>query len=84
MGLSVFHVYILYSAQLGRFYTGHSKYHWKRQRQHRAKNTHWTGQANDWREVYDCRVDTRAEASALEKKIKARGAKRFLDDLRRE
>ncbi|MBN2302737.1 MAG: hypothetical protein JXN60_09500 [Lentisphaerae bacterium] len=30
-----FYVYILYSESLGRYYTGFSKHHWKRQRQHR-------------------------------------------------
>ena len=74
------HVYVLHSAQLGRFYTGSSKYHWKRQRQHRAKSSHWTGQADDWLEAFHCTVRTRAEARALEKRIKARGAERFIRD----
>ena len=76
----MFHVYVLRSEVLRRFYCGFSKYHWKRQRQHRAKNAHWTGAADDWQEAFHCAVETRAEARALEKRIKARGAKRFLDD----
>ena len=74
-------VYILCSRQLGKHYTGHSQYLGKRQRQHRRKSSHWTGQANDWIELWHTRVDTRQEAAALERRIKRRGASRFLERL---
>jgi putative endonuclease len=73
-------VYILRSESLGRYYTGFSCDHWKRQRQHRSRHKGWTGQAADWQEVFCIQVATIREARALEKQIKARGAGRFLSE----
>ena len=75
-----FYVYILYSAQLERHYSGFSQYHGKRRRQHSGKNPNWTARACDWTEVFCHTVSTRAEARGMEKRIKARGAKRFMAD----
>ena len=77
-----FRVYILHSDILDRFYTGVTAKGPLRTRQHRRKHDGWTGQASDWVEVFHCPVETRAEARVLERQIKARGAKRFLDDRR--
>ena len=74
------YVYILYSPSLDLHYTGFSKYHWKRQRQHRQKHRRWTGRAQDWVEVFCVKAATSREARALERKIKGRGAKRFLGE----
>ncbi|MFC1497691.1 GIY-YIG nuclease family protein [Verrucomicrobiota bacterium] len=75
-----FFVYILYSASSNLYYSGFSKYRGKRQRQHRAKGNNWASRINDWKEVYCQKEETREKARQLEKKIKARGAKRFLSD----
>ncbi|MEI6972462.1 MAG: GIY-YIG nuclease family protein [bacterium] len=74
------YVYILYSDSLKRFYTGFSEFHWKRQRQHKQKHRGWTNQAHDWKEQFCTVAATVNEARSLEKKIKARGASRFLKD----
>lgn len=75
--------YILWSETLQKYYTGHSQYRYKRQRQHRQpSNLHWTDGAQDWEEIWHCKLDSRTEAAALERKIKNRGAKRFLQDLK--
>ena len=48
-----FHIYILYSDSLEKFYTGQSKYSQKRARQHRQPSRKsWAGQAQDWQEVF--------------------------------
>jgi len=71
-------VYILYSESLDRYYTGFSLHPEKRLRQHRAEKGHWTSRAPDWKIVWSQKTSTTDEARAMEKKIKARGAKRFL------
>ena len=76
-----FYVYILYSESLNRFYTGFSKFHAKRRRQHVKGQSKWTSQADDWGEVWFTELDTAMEARRIEKKIKARGARRYLEDL---
>ena len=75
-----YRVYILHSAALGQFYAGFTAKGPMRVRQHRRKHAGWTGQAHDWVEVFHRPVETREAARALEKQIKARGAKRFLDE----
>ena len=43
----------------------------------------FTAQANDWIVVFEKEFETKNEAMKLEKQIKKRGAKRFLEDLRK-
>ena len=71
-------VYILHSASLGRYYIGMSLNPWHRLKEHRRGQTLATRGASDWEKVYWQRVADCREARALEKLIKARGAKRFL------
>jgi putative endonuclease len=75
------YVYILYSDALDRYYIGQSMYRSKRIRQHRREKKHWTRRADDWREVFCQKVQTRDDARTLEVTIKNRGAARFLNDL---
>lgn len=75
-----FRVYILYSNSLDRFYAGFTARGSQRIKEHRQKHQGWTGQADDWAEVFSIFVEMREEARTLEKQIKARGAKRFLAD----
>jgi putative endonuclease len=77
----MYYVYVLYSPSLDRFYTGMSKYTAKRERQHCKGQTRWASQADDRQQVWMTDVHDSAEARALEKKIKARGARRYLHDL---
>jgi putative endonuclease len=76
-----YYVYILYSESLAKHYVGCSKFHSKRLRQHLRGQSHWTKQAKDWKEVFCQTTTSRSEAFGLERKIKKRGAERFLTDL---
>lgn len=58
-----------------------SKFTDKRERQHRKGQTRWTSLADDWQTVWRMEVADSYEARALEKKIKSRGAKRYLASL---
>jgi len=71
-------VYILHSETLGKYYVGFSKQTSVRVGQHRKERKHWTSRADDWVLIWKRTVDNAAAARALEKQIKARGAKRFL------
>jgi putative endonuclease len=81
--MNCFYVYILHSQQAEKYHTGHSQYLGKRRRQHQYKHAHWTGQASDWTEVWHTEVATRQEAADLERRIKRRGAKRFIEGIKK-
>jgi putative endonuclease len=73
-------VYILKSPSSGRHYIGITNNLEHRLHQHLAGGTHATAGAKDWRVVWSKPVDDHMAARELEKKIKARGAGRFLED----
>jgi putative endonuclease len=79
----MYYVYILFSESLNHFYTGFSTYRGVRRRQHNRGRSQWTSRADDWVEILSIKVASREEARELEKRIKARGARRFLADLQR-
>ncbi|HPN85010.1 MAG TPA: GIY-YIG nuclease family protein [Victivallales bacterium] len=74
-------VYILYSASLNKFYVGISQFAMKRLSQHRKGQSKWTSSADDWIKVWNTCLKDHLEARVLEKKIKTRGARRFLKDI---
>ncbi len=76
-----YYVYILYSELLKRYYTGFSKFTKKRLYQHRKRQNDWTSRASDWKEVFSIKVESTSEARMFERKIKKRGAARFLADI---
>ena len=43
--------------------------------------TLWTSRADDWKKVWSKEFDSSLDARVMEKKIKARGAKRFLCEI---
>lgn len=57
-----------------------SKFSEKRKRQHVKGQSHWTSRVNDWQEIWHIKLENSQDARELEKKIKKRGAKRFLID----
>ena len=81
---AMYHVYILYSKQLARHYTGFTRHERKRKKQHDAGRSRWTSRADEWEKVFSKEVATRDEALMLEKRIKRRGASRFLKNFRSE
>jgi len=74
-------VYILHSTTCNRFYTGHSQHFEHRLNQHNAGQTQSNKTCIPWSLVWKTELNSRAEAMALERKIKARGAARFLSDV---
>ena len=76
----MFTVYILYSETLKKFYTGQTYNLEKRLEEHNRGKTPFMAKGKPWKLIYSKAVDSRADALKLEKQIKKRGAKRFLDD----
>ncbi len=76
-------VYILFSKKLQRFYVGYTSMTMKeRMRRHLTHKKGFTARANDWKIVFTKEVNSKTQALKLEKKIKKRGAKRYLEDLK--
>jgi len=75
------HVYILFSEKRSRYYVGQTADIHKRLKRHNQGNVPSTKTGIPWELVLQVEVLNRSEATILEKKIKKRGAKRYLDDL---
>ncbi|MBO6535494.1 MAG: GIY-YIG nuclease family protein [Balneolaceae bacterium] len=74
------YVYILYSESKAKYYTGYSEDTKKRLIQHNLGETRSTKSGIPWVQVWQSQAMTKTEALLLERKIKKRGAKRFLED----
>jgi len=74
-------VYILYSERRNRFYTGQTQDVTHRLYRHNAGLEKSTKTGRPWKLVWSTAVENRSQAAILEKKIKSRGAQRFLGDL---
>ena len=74
-------VYILFSDTCKKFYTGQSENFVNRLEEHNNGETKSIKMCIPWKLVWSKEVATRAEAMRLERKIKSRGAARFLRDL---
>ena len=75
-------VYILFSSQLNKYYVGYTSDLETLLVKHAYDHHGYTGQAKDWRVVYRFQCSSKSDAIKLERKIKKRGAQRFLDDLK--
>ena len=73
-------VYILYSDKSSRYYVGQTANINKRLKRHNSGIVSSTKNGVPWVLVLQLEVSSRAEAMILEKKIKKRGAKRYLDN----
>jgi putative endonuclease len=78
-----FVVYILYSKTTSKHYTGSTQDLTNRLLEHNNGETKSIKNGIPWVVVWRAEFQTRAEAMALETKIKKRGAKRFLEDVSR-
>jgi putative endonuclease len=76
-------VYILYSQKSSKYYTGQTDNIIKRLGQHNSGLVKSTKYGLPWDLVFTKTEISRSEALLLEKKIKKRGAKRFLEDNKR-
>ena len=74
------YVYIIYSKTLNRFYVGETTNIEDRLKGHVSNKNKYTGKAKDWILVWNTELPDRKSALALEKKIKHRGIKRYLED----
>ncbi|MEC3908225.1 GIY-YIG nuclease family protein [Tamlana sp. 2201CG12-4] len=74
-----FEVYILFSSSLNRYYVGHTNNFEKRLSTHNSGGKKYTSKGRPWILVKKYICITRSEAMQLERKIKKRGIKRFLE-----
>ena len=73
--------YILYSEKRKRYYVGRTTNEVEdRLRRHNTNHKGYTGKTGDWEIKYIKRYWTKRESIKAERKIKKRGAKRFLED----
>ena len=75
--------YILFSQSTERFYSGHCEDFDIRFVQHNNGRNKSTKPGIPWEIVYSQTFETRKEAMLLEQRIKKRGAKRFLLNLKK-
>jgi len=75
-------VYILFSETRSRYYVGQTTDIEKRLKRHNGGIVPSTRGGIPWKSVLQIPVASRSEAMHLEKRIKKRGAKRFIDDHR--
>lgn len=72
-------VYILYSQKSSRYYVGQTSDITDRLERHNQGRVKSTKFGIPWKVVLQLEVSTRSEAMVLEKQIKKRGAKRYLE-----
>lgn len=73
--------YILYSPKIKKYYTGQTIDLSRRLEEHNRSKTPFTSKGRPWTLMFHIEVDSREEATKLERFIKKRGAQRFLNDL---
>ena len=74
------YVYILYSQKSSRYYVGQTTDIVKRLKRHNQGQVPSTKYGVPWKLILQFEVLDRSEAVILERKIKKRGAKRYLDN----
>ena len=77
----MFFTYILFSESINKYYVGHTEDLNDRLKRHNAGNGKFTKRGVPWELKWSFESSTRSEAIILEKKIKKRGSKRFLEDV---
>ena len=73
-------VYILYSEKRSRYYVGQTANIDNRLKRHNQGSVPSTKNGAPWKLVLQIKCSSRSEALILEKKIKKRGAKRYIDN----
>ena len=76
-----YYVYIIYSEKLQKHYIRSSENVDRTIEAHNLGLSTYTSKTKDWRIIYQVLLPTKREALILEKKIKKRGAKRYLEGL---
>jgi putative endonuclease len=75
-----FVVYILHSSSLDKYYVGSTANFEKRILEQNSGKSNFTSKGTPWIKIQLIECVSRSEAVALEKKIKNRGIKRYLQD----
>ncbi len=77
-----FITYIVFSKNLDRYYVGHTgEAVEERIRKHNSNHKGYTGPANDWVLVFQERFDSKEEAYAREREIKAWKSRKMIEQL---
>ncbi len=74
----IYYTYILYSANISRFYVGYTENLEKRFNEHNLGKSKFTRRAKDWKMIKFFKFDNKSDAISLECTIKKRGCERFL------
>ena len=77
----MFYTYIIFSERINKYYVGSTQDVEERLRRHNLDHSKSTKGKGPWELVKTIQFETRSEAVKLEKKIKKRGIKRFLNDI---
>ena len=77
----MYYVYILYSQSKNKYYVGQTNDLERRLLQHNSSQVTSTKFGAPWDLKYFFQLEERAASVQLEKKIKKRGAKRYLQDM---
>ena len=73
-------VYVLYSEILGQYYVGSTQDIEERINRHNTGRSKFTSRGIPWKLVRYFECGTRADAVQLERKIKSRGIRRYLEE----
>ena len=77
----MYHVYILYSEKLNRFYVGYSNNLQRRLGEHNRKKGKYTDAGIPWVLKYSEEFESKTEAQTREKYLKSRKSKKFIEQL---
>jgi putative endonuclease len=75
----MYHVYIIYSSKLDRYYVGYSEDVAKRLSEHNNGLSTYTSKAQDWELKYQLPFKSREEAVKEEKRIKAKKSRKYIE-----
>ena len=78
--MGYYYTYIIFSESTGRYYIGHTHDLTNRLFEHNSGETKSNKAGIPWMLMWSMKFESRSEAMAIEKKIKSRGAARFLID----
>jgi len=77
-----FYTYILYSSALDSFYIGYTSMEIdERIKKHNTNQKGFTGRTKDWMCVYFEEYETKKEAYAREREIKAKKSRKYIENL---
>ncbi|MBK9006485.1 MAG: GIY-YIG nuclease family protein [Anaerolineae bacterium] len=79
----MFYIYIIHSQSRQRYYVGSTESLERRLQEHNVGKSKSTRAGVPWQLVHREDFETRSEAMAQEKKVKARGIERYLSDLQK-